>query len=50
MLLKKRNDCCTIPTIFFFKLTIGSVFLHVSPKYLMIDLKKKIIVRVVQEL
>jgi hypothetical protein len=49
MLLKKRNDCYTTSTTFF-KLTIGSVFLRVNPKYRMVDLKKKKIVRVVQKL
>jgi hypothetical protein len=49
------NDYCITHTqllynsnYFFFIITIGFVFLHVGPKYSMVDLKTKI-VRVVQE-
>jgi hypothetical protein len=34
---------------FFFKLIIGSVFLHVGPKYPMVDFEKKV-VKVIQKL
>jgi hypothetical protein len=41
---KRNNDCCTtldtILTIFFFKLTIGYIFLHIGPTHPMVNLKK----------
>jgi hypothetical protein len=37
------NFCTTLTTFFFLWSTIGSVFLYIGLKYLMVDLKKKLL-------